>query len=190
MSQDPMDRQLVEAVLAATPRRRRAAAAEVKAVNAASKAAGAVAVIDEEAEDDELDLGSDPDVPELVVAEEDLVGASMDGTGEASADAAAPDVPAKLDPKVLEEPTAEELEALSADMIGIDDPVRMYLQGDREGGPPDRRGGDRPGQGDRARRVDGGVPRQGDDQPPRVDAARHRAQDAHRQAAAPAPAGR
>ena len=47
MSQDPMDRQLVEAVLAATPRRRRAAAAEVKAVNAASKAAGAVAVIDE-----------------------------------------------------------------------------------------------------------------------------------------------
>jgi RNA polymerase primary sigma factor len=37
-------------------------------------------------------------------------------------------VPAKLDPKVLEEPTAEELEALSADMIGIDDPVRMYLK--------------------------------------------------------------
>ena len=128
MSQDPMDRQLVEAVLAATPRRRRAAAAEVKAVNAASKAAGAVVVIDEEAEDDDLDLGADPDVPELVVAEEDLVGASMDVTGEASADAAAPDVPAKLDAKALEEPTAEELEALSADMIGIDDPVRMYLK--------------------------------------------------------------
>ena len=128
MSQDPMDRQLVEAVLAATPRRRRAAAAEVKAVNAASKAAGAVVVIDEEAEDDDLDLGADPDVPELVVAEEDLVGASMDATGEASADAAAPDVPAKLDAKALEEPTAEELEALSADMIGIDDPVRMYLK--------------------------------------------------------------
>ena len=128
MSQDPMDRQLVEAVLAATPRRRRAAAAEVKAVNAASKAAGAVAVVDDEVEDDDLDLGADPDVPELVVAEEDLVGASMDATGEASADAAAPDVPAKLDPKVLEEPTAEELEALSADMIGIDDPVRMYLK--------------------------------------------------------------
>ena len=30
--------------------------------------------------------------------------------------------------KELEEPTAEELEALSADMIGIDDPVRMYLK--------------------------------------------------------------
>ena len=38
------------------------------------------------------------------------------------------DAPAKLDAKALEEPTAEELEALSADMIGIDDPVRMYLK--------------------------------------------------------------
>jgi RNA polymerase primary sigma factor len=38
------------------------------------------------------------------------------------------DIPAKLDAKALEEPTAEELEALSADMIGIDDPVRMYLK--------------------------------------------------------------
>ena len=38
------------------------------------------------------------------------------------------DAPAKLDAKELEEPTAEELEALSADMIGIDDPVRMYLK--------------------------------------------------------------
>ena len=39
-----------------------------------------------------------------------------------------PKAPAKLDPKEVEEPTAEELEALSADMIGIDDPVRMYLK--------------------------------------------------------------
>jgi hypothetical protein len=36
--------------------------------------------------------------------------------------------PAKLDAEALEEPTPEELEALSADMIGIDDPVRMYLK--------------------------------------------------------------
>ncbi len=127
MSQDPMDRQLVEAVLAATPRRRRAAAAEVKAVNAASKAAGAIAVIEPESEEDDLDLGSDPDVPELVAAEEDVVGVSVDA-GELSSDIALPDVPAKLDAKALEEPTAEELEALSADMIGIDDPVRMYLK--------------------------------------------------------------
>ena len=38
------------------------------------------------------------------------------------------EAPTKLDAKELEEPTAEELEALSADMIGIDDPVRMYLK--------------------------------------------------------------
>ena len=44
-------------------------------------------------------------------------------------DALAADAPAKLDAKAREEPTAkEELEALSADMIGIDDSVRMYLR--------------------------------------------------------------
>jgi RNA polymerase primary sigma factor len=36
--------------------------------------------------------------------------------------------PAKLSPQVAEEPTAEELDAIAADMIGIDDPVRMYLK--------------------------------------------------------------
>ena len=36
--------------------------------------------------------------------------------------------PTKLDAKEVEEPTAEDLEAISADMIGIDDPVRMYLK--------------------------------------------------------------
>ena len=35
--------------------------------------------------------------------------------------------PAKLDAETAEEPSAEELEAIAADMIGIDDPVRMYL---------------------------------------------------------------
>jgi RNA polymerase primary sigma factor len=124
-----MDRQLVEAVLAASPRRRRAAAAEVKAVNAASKAAGAVAVIEPETdEDDDLDLSAEPGIPELVVADDDLVGGNGDPSSDLAADAPVPEVPAKLDPKVLEEPTAEELEALSADMIGIDDPVRMYLK--------------------------------------------------------------
>ncbi len=38
------------------------------------------------------------------------------------------DAPAKLDSKGVDEPSAEELEALSADIIGIDDPVRMYLK--------------------------------------------------------------
>src|SRR5206468_7460447 len=36
--------------------------------------------------------------------------------------------PAEVDAEELEEPTPQELEALSADMIGIDDPVRMYLK--------------------------------------------------------------
>ena len=35
---------------------------------------------------------------------------------------------ARLDAKELEKPTAKELEALSAGMIGIDDSVRMYLK--------------------------------------------------------------
>ena len=42
--------------------------------------------------------------------------------------ALAADAPATLDAREREKPTAEELEALSADMIGIDDPVRMYLR--------------------------------------------------------------
>ena len=129
MSQDPMDQQLVEAVLAGPPRRRRAAAAEVKAVNAASNAACAVAVIEAHAEDDDRDLGAELGVPELVVADEDLAGGSVDSAADLASDAAGvPEVPAKLDAKALEEPTAEELEALSADMIGIDDQVRMYLK--------------------------------------------------------------
>jgi RNA polymerase primary sigma factor len=38
------------------------------------------------------------------------------------------DAPTKLSAAEVEEPSTEELEALSADMIGIDDPVRMYLK--------------------------------------------------------------
>ena len=36
--------------------------------------------------------------------------------------------PAKLDAEEQEEPTQEELDAIAADMVGIDDPVRMYLK--------------------------------------------------------------
>jgi RNA polymerase primary sigma factor len=36
--------------------------------------------------------------------------------------------PAKLDAETADEPTQEELDAIAADMIGIDDPVRMYLK--------------------------------------------------------------
>jgi RNA polymerase primary sigma factor len=38
------------------------------------------------------------------------------------------DAPRVLSPASVEEPSAEELEAINADLIGIDDPVRMYLK--------------------------------------------------------------
>jgi RNA polymerase primary sigma factor len=143
MSQDPAaDAALVEAVVNATPRRRRAAAASTKRPAAAeggpeSEPGAAVGVL-EAPEDavagdggpavlapadgpDDADLGEDGEaematviVPGLVVDAKDAVTSG--------------DAPPKLDAKALEEPTAEELEALSADMIGIDDPVRMYLK--------------------------------------------------------------
>jgi RNA polymerase primary sigma factor len=62
-------------------------------------------------EDDSVDLGVE------VIEEDSLIEPRIVG-----------DVPVKLDAEALEEPTPEELEALSADMIGIDDPVRMYLK--------------------------------------------------------------
>ena len=131
---DPADAALVEAVLASTPGRRKAAAAEVREVKAASRAATTTREKapkrndpdDDDTQPDEAELdedtesGDDPAetatiiVPGLVTDEKDAVSGG--------------DAPAKLDGKALEEPTAEELEALSADMIGIDDPVRMYLK--------------------------------------------------------------
>jgi RNA polymerase primary sigma factor len=39
-----------------------------------------------------------------------------------------PEPPAQLTAEKAEEPTPEEVEALTADMIGVDDPVRMYLK--------------------------------------------------------------
>ncbi|HEX7543789.1 MAG TPA: sigma-70 factor domain-containing protein, partial [Candidatus Limnocylindrales bacterium] len=36
--------------------------------------------------------------------------------------------PDRVDPASVEEPTPQELEALSADVAGLDDPVRMYLR--------------------------------------------------------------
>ncbi len=147
MTQDPADAALVEAVLSAAPRRRKAAAAEVKEVRTAARAAALPDVeipgpaagleVDADAIDEDVDLGAEPDGPELPAADvEILADASGDLAtvivpgliADASDAVSPPDVPAKLDVKALEEPTAEELEALSADMIGIDDPVRMYLK--------------------------------------------------------------
>ena len=80
---------------------------------------------DDDDDDDDLELapegGADDgaDVGIVVVADDGLT----DTAAKLPADA-----PAKLDPKEVEEPSAEDLEAISADMIGIDDPVRMYLK--------------------------------------------------------------
>ena len=128
MSADPLDKQLVEAVLS-RPRRAKADLEEAKMAGlrpSRPKAGVAVAGDDDDDDDDdeELDLGAEgaedgADVGIVVVAD--------DGGADPAAKLPA-DAPAKLDPKEVEEPSAEELEAISADMIGIDDPVRMYLK--------------------------------------------------------------
>jgi RNA polymerase primary sigma factor len=127
MSADPLDKQLVEAVLS-RPRRGKADLEEAKLAGLRpSRPKAGVAIAgddDDEDDDDDLDLGVEAaedgaDVGIVVVAEDGVV----DPAAKLPADA-----PAKLDPKEVEEPSAEELEAISADMIGIDDPVRMYLK--------------------------------------------------------------
>ena len=128
MPADPLDKQLVEAVLS-RPRRAKADLEEAKLAGLRPSRSTGLAVAEDDDDDDdddeeEIDLGADlsgdgADVG-IVVVSDDL-----------PADAAArlpADAPAKLDPKAVEEPSAEDLEAISADMIGIDDPVRMYLK--------------------------------------------------------------
>ncbi len=119
---DPLDKQLVEAVLS-RPRR---AKADLEEAKLAGIRPSRVAVA--EADDDD-DAGPDLD---QVDAELDAVAAPpADAEAVVETDGsslAAVEEPAKLDAAELEEPTQEELDALSADMIGIDDPVRMYLK--------------------------------------------------------------
>ena len=121
---DPLDKQLVEVALSGGGRRKadleEAKLAGVRAPRGMSDDGGLDDDLDDEEEEVVVVEGADDDSTDLgvEVAEEDvLAGARLPG-----------DAPVKLDPKDLEEPTPEELEALSADMIGIDDPVRMYLK--------------------------------------------------------------
>ena len=121
---DPLDQQLVEAVLT-RPRRAKADLEEAKLAGLRPSRA-ALDEVDEE-EEEELE-----DEPDIALAADDLDDdATVEVVGD-DADARATRLPTegpqKLDAAELEEPTAEELEALSADMIGIDDPVRMYLK--------------------------------------------------------------
>ena len=128
---DPLDKQLVEAVLT-RPRRAKADVEEARLATRNLRAAKVVlpkvAAEGDEDEDEDLDLGPESgadgalpeggDVSVEVVGED---GVALDGK-------LPTDGPTKLDAAELEEPSAEDLEAISADMIGIDDPVRMYLK--------------------------------------------------------------
>ena len=133
---DPLDKQLVEAVLSSRPRRTKRELEEAKLATMRPRRAGAAvapvsadpdADLDDDDDDDEEDLdltleeGAEPPAElSIEVVTEDAV--------EGVAVPANVDAPAKLSSAEVDEPTAEELEALSADMIGIDDPVRMYLK--------------------------------------------------------------
>jgi RNA polymerase primary sigma factor len=127
---DPLDKQLVEAVLT-RPRRAKADVEEARLATRNLRAAKVVLpkVEDDEDEDDDLDLGAEPGGDGTADGLAGDVGVEVIGADGAAVDNKLPaDAPAKLDAAELEEPTAEELDAISADMIGIDDPVRMYLK--------------------------------------------------------------
>ena len=121
---DPTDKLLVEAVLS-RPRR---AKDDLEAARLASMRPNRVAVPPVEEDEDEEES------EDLLLTSADALAEAADlGVEVVGEDGQAPgsiplDAPAKLDAVELEEPTREELEALSADMIGIDDPVRMYLK--------------------------------------------------------------
>jgi RNA polymerase primary sigma factor len=122
---DPLDKQLVEVALSGGGRR--------KADLEEAKLAGVRAprgLADDETLDDELLSDEDDEVAPVDALDEDTVDLGVEVVEEdILVDVrVAGDAPAKLDAEALEEPTPEELEALSADMIGIDDPVRMYLK--------------------------------------------------------------
>ncbi len=129
MPADPLDKQLVEAVLS-RPRRAKADLEEAKLAGLRpARGRTAVAVAgndDDDDDDDDLELGPEaaaPDADAEVNVEVVADDGSIDPTAKLPTEG-----PTKLDPKEVEEPTAEDLEAISADMIGIDDPVRMYLK--------------------------------------------------------------
>src|SRR5215207_5532701 len=115
---DPLDQQLVEAVLT-RPRRAKADLEEAKLAGLRPSRAA----LEEADEDEEEDVEEESDV---ALAEDD--DDTVEVVGEEARSKLPAEGPTKLDAEELEEPTPAELEALSADMIGIDDPVRMYLK--------------------------------------------------------------
>ena len=91
------------------------------------------------------------------------------------------EAPAKLTADAVDEPTARGARGAVRRHDRDRRPGPDVPQGDRQGRPAHRRGGGRPRQGDRARRADRRRALEGRPLAPRVDAPRHRAQDAHDQ---------
>jgi RNA polymerase sigma factor RpoD-like protein len=130
---DPLDKQLVEAVLASRPRRTRRELEEARLASMrprrADGSAPPVLSEDDDDDDEDVDLSADEDAePSTAELSVEIITEEAIEATEGVPVPAGMDAPAKLNPAEVEEPTAEELEALSADMIGIDDPVRMYLK--------------------------------------------------------------
>jgi RNA polymerase primary sigma factor len=117
---DPLDKALVEVALSGGGRRKSDLEEAKLAGVRTRRGLDEESLDDDDLEEDEIappDALDDDSVDVVEVVEEDVLVARVPG-----------DAPVKLDVEALEEPTPEELEALSADMIGIDDPVRMYLK--------------------------------------------------------------
>ncbi len=132
MAADPLDKQLVEAVLS-RPRRAKADLEEAKLAGMRPTRGGSTAVAsDDDDDDDDDDLALDPETAAAAAGDGDadvtVEVVADDGSIDPGSKLLPAEGPTKLDPKEVEEPTAEDLEAISADMIGIDDPVRMYLK--------------------------------------------------------------
>ena len=130
---DPLDKQLVEAVLASRPRRTRRELEEARLASMrprrADGSAPPVLSEDDDDDDEDVELSADEDAePSTAELSVEIITEEAIEATEGVPVPAGMDAPAKLNPAEVEEPTAEELEALSADMIGIDDPVRMYLK--------------------------------------------------------------
>ena len=132
MPADPLDKQLVEAVLS-RPRRAKAELEEAKLAGLRPRAVGRRRPSptdddDDDDDDDDLDLGPEARRRRRGRRRGERRGRRRGRHDRPGRQACRPNAPTKLDPKEVEEPTAEDLEAISADMIGIDDPVRMYLK--------------------------------------------------------------
>ncbi len=128
------DKLLIDAVLSSRPRRSRRDLEDVKLATMRPKKADDVAAVlaedpddDQDPDDEDLDLEDEDDVPDTTILSIEIIGEEALEGVPIPADM---DVPARLSASSVEEPSTEELEAeaLAADMIGIDDPVRMYLK--------------------------------------------------------------